>query len=153
MRISGMQPIARLTRLKHAILFDCGLSDVTALENCPWLETLDIGRNDLTDLRQVGFHPNVRSLGLMWLSMKNVDDIAQRVPKLQAVTLQHGQIKDLSGLKALPELEAVYVLKEQLDTVSGLFAGTDVEIQVTENWKNHKSFQGGQPAHLFCRAF
>lgn len=133
MRISGMQPIARLTRLKHAILFDCGLSDVTALENCPWLETLDIGRNDLTDLRQVGFHPNMRSLGLMWLSMKNVDDIAQRVPKLQAVTLQHGQIKDLSGLKALPELEAVYVLKEQLDAVSGLFAGTDVEIQVTEN--------------------
>ena len=37
------------------------------------------------------------------------------------------------------------------EIVSGLFVGTDVEIQVTENWKNHKSFQGGQPAHLPLR--
>lgn len=133
MRISGVQPIARITRLRHAILFDCGLSDVTALENCPWLETLDIGRNDLTDLRQVGYHPSVRSIGFMWLDMKNVNDIVQRLPKLQAITLQHGNFRDLSGLKALPDLEAVYVLSEQVDAVSGLFDGTDVEIHVTEN--------------------
>ena len=147
-RISSVQPIAHLARLRYAGLFDCGVTDVTALENCPWLETLDIGHNDLKELRQVGFHPSLRSVNFMWLNMKNVDDIAQRLPKLRTVYLQHSDIRDLSGLKALPELEAVYVLKEQLDTVSGLFAGTDVEIQVTENWKKHKSFQGGQPAHL-----
>jgi len=133
MRISGIQPIAHVSRLRHAVLFDTGLSDVTPLENCPWLETLDIGLNGMTDLKQIGFHPNVRSLGMMWLNMKNVDDIAQRLPKLQAVTLQHGTFKDLSGLKALPDLEAVYVLQEQFDTVTELFAETDVEIHVTEN--------------------
>ena len=132
-RISGIQPIAHISRLKHAILFDCGLSDVTALENCPWLETLDIGLNDLTSLKQVGSHPNVKSLGFMWLNMKDVTDIAQRLPRLQAIMLQHSDIKDLSGLQALPDLAAVYVLSGQLDAVSALLSGTDVEIHVTEN--------------------
>jgi len=132
-RISGVQPIARLTRLRYVGLFGCGLTDVTPLESCPWLETLDIGFNDLTSLTQVGAHPSVRSATLMWLQMKNVDDIAQRLPKLRTVYLQHSDIKDLSGLKTLPELEAVYVLREQYDAISALFAGTDVEIHVTEN--------------------
>ena len=132
-RISGVQPVAHLARLRHVGLFDCGLTDVTPLENCPWLETLDIGLNDLTDLRRVGSHPSVRSANFMWLKLKNVDDIAQRLPKLQVIYLQHSDIKDLSGLKALPDLEKVYVLKEQFDAVSALFAGGDVEIRVTEN--------------------
>ena len=132
-RISGVQPIAHISKLKQAILFDCGLSDVTALEGCPWLETLDVGRNDLTDLKQIGSHPNVRSLGFMWLNMKNVDDIAERLPRLQAITLQHGEIKDMSGLKKLPDLSAVYVLEEQYEAVAELFEETDVEVHVTEN--------------------
>ena len=106
---------------------------MTALENCPWLETLDIGLNDLTSLKQVGSHPNVKSLGFMWLNMKDVADIAQRLPRLQAIMLQHSDIKDLSGLQALPDLAAVYVLSGQLDAVSALLSGTDVEIHVTEN--------------------
>ena len=133
MRLSGVAAIADAPGLRHAILFCDGLSDVTALENCPWLETLDIGLNDITSLAQVGSHPNVTSLGFMWLELDDVDDIARRLPKLQAVTLQHGSIKDLSGLKELPNLEAVYVLKEQADAVNALFAGTDVQVNVTEN--------------------
>ena len=133
MRLSGVAAIADAPGLKHAILFCDGLSDVTALERCPWLETLDIGLNDITSLAQVGSHPNVKSLGLMWLELDDVDDIAQRLPKVRAVTLQHGNIRDLSGLKTLPNLEAVYVLQEQADAVNALFEGTDVQINVTEN--------------------
>lgn len=133
LRLSGAAPIADAPGLKHAILFDSGLGDVTALENCPWLETLDIGLNNITSLKEIGAHPNVKSLGLMWLEMDNVDDIVSYLPKVQAVTLQHGHIKDLSGLKELPNLEAVYVLEEQAEEVEKLFAGTDVEIRITEN--------------------
>ena len=133
MRLTGAAPIGDVPGLRHAVLFACGLSDVTPLENCPWLETLDIGLNDITSLSQVGEHPNVRSLGFMWLKMDNVDDIAQRLPKVQAVTLQHGEIKDLSGLAALPDLEAVYVLEEQKEEAEKLFAGTGVQVNVTEN--------------------
>ena len=133
MRLSGVAAIGDVPGLKHAVLFCDGLSDVTALERCPWLETLDIGLNEITSLAQVGSYPNVRSLGLMWLEMDNVDDIAQRLPKVQAVTLQHGNIKDLSGLRALPDLAAVYVLQEQADAVNALFEGTGVQVNVTEN--------------------
>ena len=132
-RISGIQPIADLTRLKHLCLFDCGLTDVTALENCPWLETLDVGYNNLTDLKQIGSHPSLRSLNIAWLKMNNVDDIARRMPKLRVLYLQHGAFRDLSGLRPLPDLETVYVLQEQFNEISSLFAGTDVEIRVTEN--------------------
>ena len=133
MRLSGVAAIADVPGLKHAVLFCDGLSDVTALERCPWLETLDIGLNDITSLNQVGSHPNVRNLGLMWLELDNVDDIAQRFPKAKNVMLQHGNIREMSGLKALPNLEAVWVLSEQADAVSALFEGTDVQINFTEN--------------------
>ena len=133
MHLSGAAAIADVPGLKHAILFCDGLSDVTALQKCPWLETLDIGLNDITSLAQVGSHPNVKNLGFMWLEMDDVDDIAERLPKVKSVTLQHGSIRDLSGLKALPNLEAVYVLQDQADAVRALFEGTDVQIHVTEN--------------------
>jgi len=133
MRLSGAAPIADIPGLRHAILFSTHLSDVTALENCPWLETLDIGRNNIKSLAQIGSHPNVTSLGLMWLEMDDVNDIARRMPKVQAVTLQHSAIGDLSGLKALPALQAVYVLEEQADAVRELFRDTNVQVNVTEN--------------------
>ena len=133
MHLYGADPIGEVPGLRRAILFACGLSDVTALENCPWLEALDIGLNEITSLTQVGSHPSVKSLGLMWLEMDNVDDIAQRLPKVEAVTLQHGKIEDMAGLKELPRLEAVYVLADQEEAVESLFAGTDVKITVTEN--------------------
>ena len=133
LRLSGLEPIAHLAQLRHAILFDCGLYSLTPLQNCPWLETLDIGLNNLTELQQIGFHPSVNALGLMWLNMDSLEGIARQMPKLQAVTLQHGSFRDLSGLLELSSLRAVYVLQDQLEEVSALFAGTGVEIHVTEN--------------------
>ena len=133
MRLSGVAAIGDVPGLRHAILFCDGLSDVTALENCPWLETLDIGLNNIASLSQVGSYPNVKSLGFMWMTMDNVDDIVMRLPKLQTVTLQHASIRDLSGLKTLQDLKTVYVLAEQAEAIAALFEGTDVEIILSEN--------------------
>ena len=131
--ISGIEPIAHVPRLKHAVLFDCGLGDVSALENCPRLETLDVGLNDLRDLKQIGSYAGVRSLGIMWLEMESLDGIGERMPELQAISLQHGTFGDLSGLRELAELETVYVLAEQADAAAAALAGTGAEIHVTEN--------------------
>ena len=57
----------------------------------------------------------------------------QRLPKLQAVTLQHSDIRDLSGLKSLPRLETVYATGGQAEALEELLAGTKVEIRITEN--------------------
>ena len=132
MRLSNASAIADVPNLKQAILFGTGLSDVTALENCPWLETLDIGFNDISSLDRVGHYPNVKNLGLMWLEMDNVDNITEYFPKVQNVTLQYGKFRDLSGLKKLNKLESVAILKDQKDSVEPLFEGTDVQINIVE---------------------
>ena len=134
MRISGVQPLAHISRLKYAVLFDTGVSDVTALEACPWLETLDVGLNGITSLAGIGSHPNVRNLGMMWNSLDDFDGVAERLPNLKTLTLQHGSCRDLSGLADAPRLAVVYVLREQEAAVREALAGRpDVEIAVTEN--------------------
>ncbi|MCR4993529.1 MAG: protein kinase [Lachnospiraceae bacterium] len=132
MRLSNVSAVADVPNLKQAILFGAGLSDVTALENCPWLETLDVGLNDIASLEKLGHYPNVKNLGLMWMEMDNVDDIADYFPKVQNITLQYGKFRDLSGLKGLSKLESVGVINDQKDMVASLFEGTDVKINVFE---------------------
>ncbi len=132
MRISGIAPIADVPRLREASLFDTKLTDVTPLENCSWLESLDIGLNAIESTAQIGSYPNVRSLGLMWMELENLDGMAERFPKVQAVALEHAEIQDLSGLKDLPELETVYALPEQADELETLFEGTDVQLIIDE---------------------
>ena len=132
MTISDVVPLSTLGRLRHVVLFDAGLRDVTALENCPMLETLDVGLNPLNDLKRVGYHSNVQNLGFMWMELKDVHDIADRLPRLKTITLQHSQLADLSGLASLPWLERVYVLAEDAQAVRDALAGTDVEIIISE---------------------
>ena len=133
MRISGLQPLAGISGLRNAVLFDAGITDASPLENCPLLETLDVGLNAIADLRHIGRHPNLRNLGLMWLTIPELDGVAERLPRLKAVMLQHGDFKDLSGLQALPELERVYVLAGQEAAVREALSGTQAEIHITEN--------------------
>lgn len=132
MRLSNVSAIADVPNLKQAILFGTGLSDVTVLENCPWLETLDIGLNNITGLDKVGRYPNVKNLGLMWTEMDNVDGISEHFPKVQNITLQYGKFRDLSGLKELNKLESVAILKDQKYSVEPLFEGTNVKINIYE---------------------
>ena len=132
LRLSSASPVGDVPGLYEAVLFDAGLSDVNALKNCPWLRTLDIGRNDITSLAQIGSHPNVQNLGLMWLDMDNLDDIAEKLPKVKNIALQHSSVRDLSGLGTLPALEEVYVLPEQAEEVSAALEGTDVRVTVLE---------------------
>ena len=133
MRLSNVSAVAGVPNLKEAVLFDDGLSDVTALQNCLWLETLDIGLNDIKSLEKVGRYPNVKNLGLMWLEMDSVDDIADCFPKLRSIMLEFGKFKDLSGLKKLEKLETVNVRADQADEVTGILTGTNISINISEN--------------------
>ena len=132
MTVSDIVPLSTLGRLRYAVLFDTGLRDVTALENCPLLETLDVGLNPLADLKRVGYHSNVRNLGFMWMSLPNVDDIAEHLPRLKTISLQHSQLADPSGLASLPWLERVYVLAEEADAIRDTLRDTKAEIVIEE---------------------
>ena len=73
------------------------------------------------------------SLGSQFFLTSPFTAASFRLPKLQAVTLQHSRIRDMSGLKSLPRLETVYVTGEQAEALEELFAGTKTEIRITEN--------------------
>ena len=129
MRISSAQPLGCAVRLRFAVLFDVGLTDATDLENCPWLEELDIGGNGFKSMDRIGFHPAVRSLGLMWCGMDSLEGIAERFPNLRAVTVRHSTVRDISALRDLRRLEAVYVSPDRAEEARALFAGTDVMVE------------------------
>ena len=133
MRLGNVSAVAGAPNLKEAVLFCDGLSDLTVLQDCPWLESLDIGLNDIKNLDQIGYHPNVKNLGLMWLNMDNLDGIAEHFPKLENVMLQYSEIEDMSGLKELKKLETVKVLKSQADAVKALLADTGVKVDIIED--------------------
>ena len=130
MRISGVQALAHVSVLRSVCLFDTGITDVTPFESCPWLETLDIGLNAISDLKHIGRHPNVRNLGLTWMYMDSLDGIADCFPNLQSVMLQHSDIKDLSGLLSVPGLKTVYVRTEEEEKVREALAGAPLEIRI-----------------------
>ena len=133
MKVYSVEDLARDRRLEYAVLFDIGVSDFTPLENCPWLTTLDVGLNPVTDLRQLGTHPGVQSLGLMWLKLDSLEGLPARFPAVRTVSLQHSGSVDLTPLRELPRLETVYVLAEQAGAAEAALAGGGVTVQVTEN--------------------
>ena len=68
----------------------------------------------------------------MWMELQNVDDIADRLPRLKTITLQHSRVADLSGLASLPWLERVHVLSEDAQALREALQGKDVEIVIDE---------------------
>ena len=133
MRLTGVQPIASIPRLREAILFDCGLYDVTALENCPWLEVLNVGGNEMTNLTAVGAHPNVRSLNLSWLKMDNLNGLADRFPRLENLSIAHSEIPDLSGLGQTDRLKRVTVSGELADLAASVLDSARTAVLVEDN--------------------
>lgn len=127
MDLENIYPLSEMTLLRQAILFDDGLSDVTALEACHWLDTLDIGNNPITSMEQIGSHPFVISLSLRGLKMETLDGI-EEMTRLEGLTLAQAEIGDLSAIRKLPKLRQVYVNSEMTAALATMLAGTDIEI-------------------------
>ena len=131
MKLEDIYPLSDLPMLRQAVLFDVGLSDVTVLETCRWMDTLDIGKNPIPSMKQVGSYPYVRSLSLRGITMETLDGI-EEFTNLQGLTLAEAEIADLSAIAKLPKLEQVYVSDTLADEVSAVLSGTNVEI-IIEN--------------------
>ena len=131
-RLADIYPLTDIRMLREAVLFDTGLSDFSALSACHWLESLDVGYNPVSDMKQIGEHPYLRSLCLRRLQMETLDGI-EEMPNLRGVTLAQSKIGDLSALTKLPKLEQVYATPELLDTLRLLLDGSNTEIIEIDN--------------------
>lgn len=127
MKLENIYPLGDLPMLRQAILFDTNLSDVTALEACHWLDTLDIGANPIPSMEQIGHHPFVQSLSLRKMKMETLDGI-EGFPSLQGLTLIDAEIGDLSAVTRLPKLQQVYISPDLTEDVTAVLNSSDVEI-------------------------
>lgn len=130
-KLENIYPLSELPMLRQAILFDTGLSDVTALEACHWLDTLEVGYNPITSMAQIGSHPYLLSLSLRGLKMETLDGI-EEMPGLQGLTLVQAEIGDLSAITKLPKLEQVYTNTEMAAALAEVLSGTNIGIIETE---------------------
>jgi len=132
MRLEDIYPLGDLKMLRGAVLFDVGLRDVTPLEECHWLETLDVGKNPITSMQQIGTYPYLTSLSLRDLKMDSLDGIENYV-SLKGLTLAQAEIKDFSAIRFLPQLETVYVADDLQQIIMPVIDGTDIKIELTDS--------------------
>lgn len=131
LHLSDISALGTLPGLVDTVLFDVGISDVTALSACARLETLDIGLNPITAMAQIGVHPNLRYLSLKWLRLDTLEGIEQ-MRHIRGLFIQDAEIRDLSALKSLPELETVYLDESQAEAVAAQLSGSKAQGIITE---------------------
>ena len=131
MQLENVIPLGDLPMLRNAVIFDAGLSDVKALENCHWLDTLDVGYNRISSMEQIGFYPYLTSLTLRGLKMESLEGL-EKFSELKGLTLCQAKIDDLSALRSFSGLD-VYVTPEMEPAVTELLAGTGNQVIVRDN--------------------
>lgn len=131
-QLEDIYPLSEINMLTYVGLFDTGLEDVTALENCRWMDTLDIGYNPIRDMSHVGKLAYLTNLTLRGIRMDSLDGI-EALTELRQVTLAQAVIGDCSALRKLPNLERVYITAEHEETIRAVLDGCDVEIILTDH--------------------
>ena len=126
-RLADIYPLTDIKMLREASLFDSGLSDVSALQSCHWLETLDVGYNAIKSMAQIGEHPYLRSLCLRGLRMATLDGI-EMLPNLRIITLAKASIDDITALTKLNYLEEIYATRGLMNDLAALEFSSDVKI-------------------------
>lgn len=132
MQLYDVSPLSEVLSLHGAVLFDTGVSDVTALEACHWLDTLDVGHNPIHDMEHIGSFLYLQTLSLRGLEMLNLSGI-EKMPSLKGLTLAQTKIDDLSALREVSWLEKVYVTPDLETAVSDAVEGTGIEVVIIEN--------------------
>jgi len=129
MVVSNLSALASVANLRSGELFDSGITDATVFQRCAWLDSLDIGNNDIFSLEEVGRSTSLKTLWLSWAKMDNLDEIAERFPNLEKVGFIHAKINDISGLQNLKKLESVCVDEDQVELVNEVLKGKNVKVE------------------------
>lgn len=132
MKLEDVSPLTEIILLRSVVLFDCGLGNVTALEECHWLEGLDVGSNFMNSMDRIGFYPFLKSLCLRSLKFDTLAGI-EKLTELRDITLSKAVIGDFSALLELPHLERIFITPDQEPDIRALSLNPGVEIIFTND--------------------
>ena len=96
--------VAEMATLKHFKAIDKGIRDLTGLEFATNLETLELRKNQMSDLSPLS---DLKSLKEVWIQGETVSDLSPfaGLTDLEGLSVWELSIRDLSPLKGLTKLE------------------------------------------------
>ena len=108
-----------LTRLTILIAYDAGIRNLTGLQAAINLQGLDLGVNQITDIRPLSGLTNLKQIGL---SDNQISDIRplSRLTKLTTLGLGVNQISDISPLSGLTNLQWLDISSNPITDISPL---------------------------------
>ncbi len=125
---SDLEGLAKLEACKKNI------HDLSGIEHCANLQTLDLDGNQITDLTPLSNMTNLRSL---WLTDNQINDLGpmSKLTNLQELFIWNNQISDLSPLNQLINLHTLYLYENPISDLSPL--NQLINLQVLFLGNNH----------------
>ena len=97
-----------------------GIKDLTGLEKCRSLASLDLSKNQISNISAL---TNLANIQLLALSDNQIEDVSALagVKALQYVELSNNKVKSIQALAAVTNLASVYLANNQIKDLSPLF--------------------------------
>lgn len=95
------------------------IADLTGLEKCVNLASIELAKNEIVDLKPLAGLKNVQTLDL---ASNKIVDVAplSGLEKLQYLQLEKNQIENLEPLKGLKKLTSLYLSNNKIKTIAPL---------------------------------
>mgnify|MGYP006110714639 CR=1 FL=1 len=119
-KLTDATGLEKLSQLEDLVLSSNHLSDFPGnLEAIYCLSWLDLGTNEIPDMKGVGEH---KDLTFLFLSKNKITDLKglEKLKRLQVLDLSSNQITDVTSLETLYHLHDLDLSNNQLSDVTGL---------------------------------
>ncbi|UGB29974.1 leucine-rich repeat domain-containing protein [Metabacillus sp. B2-18] len=124
--------------LKKLCLTNCGISDITPLADCKFIDDLNLSHNEISDISPL---EGIRSLYYLTLRHNKITDITSlgELEGIYFINLRHNQIKDISALKKhrnsnLSRLFLAYNYIEDFTVLKGIhLIDSDIREAITDS--------------------
>lgn len=99
--------------------FNCGINDISGIENMINLEVLEISDNHITDISDIAELRKLKELYLSDNGLSNIDAV-KALTNLRILSIEGNEIKDVSALERLSNLTTLYLKNNPISEYSPL---------------------------------
>lgn len=114
-----LEPLSSLQYLENLSVYNCGIEDISALENCRSLKKLALGWNNISDIAPLASLTSLESIGLWNNSIKDISALSG-LHNLTYLDIANNKVKDISAVSELTELIEVWINGNKIKDYSPL---------------------------------
>lgn len=131
-KITNVAPLIEMKNVKSLYLSGNQIEDVTALAKMEQLDYLNLANNKITDVAPLSALKNVTYLTLAGNQIEDIKPLYS-LP-LKDLVLTRNQVKDLSGIDQMNQLNKLFIGKNQIEDVTPLAKMTQLtELDLPNN--------------------